>query len=285
MKHCAAIAILALSTLGAAQEHDATLGALVESEREFSRLSGRIGQVPAFLAYFADDVVTFQPAPVKGKIALRERAAAMPVPPTHTLDWEPWFADVSLSGDLGYTTGPFAAVEVSTGKAVRHGWYFSVWKRDAYGWRVAADIGISAPAVEALRPRALVAVPRLAQRPPRASIDGLLTLERQTSAKASEAGLGEAYAGKLADSVRLYREGLAPLDGAREASAYLLRQARPLGWQALEAWVSSAGDFACTYGPYNLRPADPVVAAKAAFLHVWKQGRDGWLLVADVVTE
>ena len=43
------------------------LDSLVESERAFARLSGRLGQVPAFLAYFGDDVVTFQPLPVTGK--------------------------------------------------------------------------------------------------------------------------------------------------------------------------------------------------------------------------
>src|SRR5512143_3187401 len=80
--------------------------AVVEAERAFSALSARIGHVPAFLAYFADDVVTFGPAPVRGKAHLRAAAAKMSVPPAVRLDWEPWFADVAAAGDLGYTTGP-----------------------------------------------------------------------------------------------------------------------------------------------------------------------------------
>ena len=109
------ISLLIAAAAVRVQQPDSAAAALVEAERAFSRLAGKIGYVPAFLAYFADDVMTFQPAPGLGKDRLRETAARMPVPPTVKADWEPWFAGAARAGDLGYTTGPSVFTEAATG--------------------------------------------------------------------------------------------------------------------------------------------------------------------------
>src|SRR6185295_1353872 len=50
----------------------------------------------------SDDAVVFEQGPVSGKKKWEER-------PTDDskLDWDPEFADIAASGDLGYTTGPW----------------------------------------------------------------------------------------------------------------------------------------------------------------------------------
>lgn len=262
----------------------AVLDALVEAERAFARLSGRIGQVPAFLAYFADDVVTFRPAPATGKEALRALAGSAAVPPARHLDWEPWFADVADAADLGYTTGPTMVTEVATGKTLRTGWYFSVWKHDANGWRVAADIGIEAPPAGALRPRPVtagVAATSFA-RPGRAR-EELLGVEREMAERAGSAGLADAYGRYLGASARIYRDGNSPMVGAAAIAAFLAASPAPGGWRVLDAGVSASGDLAFTYGLYGVAPAQDASAAKGSFLHVWKPGPSGWTLAAEVV--
>jgi ketosteroid isomerase-like protein len=256
---------------------------LVEAERAFARLSGKVGQVPAFLAYFADDVVTFQPAPSAGKQRLRAAAEKLTLPSPRLLDWEPWFADVSEAGDLGFTTGPSLLTEIATGKTLYSGWYFSVWKHDDNGWRVAVDVGVGAPAVDALRPKAVTtgSGPEPAGR--RGTRDDLMALERDLSATAAAKGLASAYASRLGPTSRVHRDGMPPLVGEPAISAFLDGQAKPRGWRVVGAAVSASGDLAYAYGEYDTGGAGDR-PQPSGFLHVWKRGPRGWLLAADIVT-
>lgn len=256
---------------------------LAAAERAFASLAGKIGQLPAFLAYFADDVVTFQPLPASGKQSLRERALAASYPSPYHLDWEPWFADIAGSEDLGYTTGPTLFTDAATGKTLSAGWYFSVWKKDVNGWRVAADIGVEAPPVPALRPVDLrVGVASAQWARPGASGEELLAVERQMADMASSAGLAAACARYAGPSTRVYRNGSAPAVGGEAIAAALAGKPTPRGWRTTHAEVARSGDLAYSYGVYEA--AEGPGAAKSAFLHVWKPGPTGWTLAAEVVT-
>jgi len=55
-----------------------------------------------------------------------------------TLTWKPTMADVSASGDLGYTYGAF---DLKRGDAlIEHGSYVRVWKKEGGKWRVVIDV-------------------------------------------------------------------------------------------------------------------------------------------------
>jgi len=63
--------------------------------------------------------------------------------PSFKLSWTVESADVSKSGDLGYTRGSFAG---SGGSDTFSGSYTTVWRKDKDGkWRVAVDIASAAP--------------------------------------------------------------------------------------------------------------------------------------------
>jgi len=260
--------------------------AVVDAERAFSRLSAKVGHIAAFLAYFSDDVVTFQPAPGIGKERLRQAADRMAVPPPAKLDWEPWFADASEAGDLAYTTGPSILTEVSTGKVVRTGWYFSIWKHDTSGWRVIADIGIEAPAAGPLRPRTVDPVGPSARGTAAGgrTREDVLALERELAAAISSTGLPKAYTRYLAPSSRLLRDGAAPVVGASAIEAFLAGQPKPLGCRPTDAGISRSGDLAYSLGECDVPLAPATTPAKAGFLRVWKSTPRGWWLAADVVT-
>ena len=62
-------------------------------------------------------------------------------------------ADISSSGDLGYTYGTFEfRSKDKDGKpTVDYGKYTSIWKKQADGsWKVALDMGNSSPGTEAV---------------------------------------------------------------------------------------------------------------------------------------
>jgi hypothetical protein len=71
------------------------------------------------------------------------------------VEWYPAMADLAVSGDLGFTAGPWVCSSAG-GSARIQGHYLTLWKRDAgCGWRVAFDAGVSNPGPAAAEPRLL----------------------------------------------------------------------------------------------------------------------------------
>ena len=107
---------------------EADLRSLVSAENDFSRLSAEKGTREAFITFFADDGVIFNPSPANGKQIWMSREKAPGV-----LTWTPIFADISEAGDLGYTTGPYEFRRAAGEKPVGFGFYMSIWRRGADG--------------------------------------------------------------------------------------------------------------------------------------------------------
>src|SRR6266700_7309050 len=151
MTHCSRarliVAALLLGDCSTAPTYpDATLEALFNAERAFARDSTERGIRAAFLEHFATDGIDFRP----GSGAMRERMLARPAttdPLALLLDRSPQAGAVARSGDLGFTTGPYSLRNQRDPSApTRYGYFFSVWKRENGGWRVALDGGVSTPA-------------------------------------------------------------------------------------------------------------------------------------------
>ncbi len=104
---------------------------LLARDREFSKASATLGVAKAFVAFADSDVRMFRDgkSPM-GKADAESELLANPVLWT----WEPAFADVSGSGDLGYTCGTYK-IETN-GKTIETGNYFRIWQ----GWKVIYDL-------------------------------------------------------------------------------------------------------------------------------------------------
>ncbi len=114
---------------------------LIEAERAFSAMAGSAGIRQAFLIYLANDGIIFRPHPVNGKQWYDEHPEL-----DGFLIWEPAFAELSASGDFGYTTGPWEYRKNSGDEAIVFGHYVSVWKiQPGNEWKVVADVGIQCP--------------------------------------------------------------------------------------------------------------------------------------------
>src|SRR5262245_2445266 len=111
------------------------LDSLVGAERDFARLSLARGVRDAFLANLAEDSIIFRPNAVPG----RQWFENNPPPATLRLEWEPEFADIASTGDLGYTTGPFERRRTPQDPPA-FGHYVTLWRKQADGkWKVALD--------------------------------------------------------------------------------------------------------------------------------------------------
>ena len=110
--------------------------ALLARDRAFSSVSAVWSSPEAFSSHAANDVRMFRNGrpPVIGKEA---GAAALL---TSVWTWEPAFADVSRSGDLGYTYGTYRLRNESSPMKVETGNYFRIWKKVGKAWEVVADL-------------------------------------------------------------------------------------------------------------------------------------------------
>jgi ketosteroid isomerase-like protein len=250
----------------------ANVGEVVDAERVFARAAGSDGATAAFLRYSAPDALLFQPGPTPARAAL----AAKPLPPV-PLIWWPVYAGIAESGDLGFTTGPFAA---GSGARKGHGWYFTIWRRQADGsWRWVLDHG--PPTREAAPFPADAEVATLPPGRPSSRSKALGSL------RAAEAHLAAALALDaraalprfLAADGRLMRVGPQPAVGAAAWAPVLAAgpdriETAPLGGEA-----SEAGDLAYTFG--TARWARDGAPVDGHYLRIWQRRDDGWKLIVD----
>jgi ketosteroid isomerase-like protein len=251
------------------------LGALAEAERSFSRYAGEHGAKDAFLAFFAPDSIDFEPEPG----AAIARIQTWPAPKrVSVLSWGPVFVDLSHAGDMGYTTGPTLGHDLGDDpRPDRHGYYFSVWRKQANGdWKVALDVGIATPGTESpardLRAAAAPGYATGASNEIPAQREAILALEREPGADAKHA----------AKESRLHRDGVFPILGHDAVVADLAKRVGPTQARPVDVVVSSSADLAYGYGTFT-RVAESSSGEHGYYARVWKRNPAGtWEMVAQV---
>ena len=129
-----------------AQQMEAWKAEIMEADRAFDALTAQEG-ADGWVSFFSDAgaMVVEGVGEVRGTDAIRQMIEPGFADPSASLRWEPQRAEVSQSGDLGYTVGRFRNIVVdSTGaeQVVRQGLYVSIWRRQADGsWKVEMDLG------------------------------------------------------------------------------------------------------------------------------------------------
>jgi ketosteroid isomerase-like protein len=121
---------------------------LKQLEADFMKAAAEKGSA-GYMSYYADDAVEVpNGAPViQGKENIAKGMTFLDDKSNH-LVWTPAGADISASGDLGYTYGnyEFHSKDKDGKPAVEHGKYTSIWKKQKDGsWKVALDMGNASP--------------------------------------------------------------------------------------------------------------------------------------------
>ena len=122
---------------------------LKQLEGEFMKAAAEKGS-QGYMWYYADDAVEVPngAALIHGKVEIAKGMGFLDDKKNQLL-WTPLGADISSSGDLGYTYGTFEFhSKDKDGKAVvDYGKYTSIWKKQTDGsWKVVLDMGNASPA-------------------------------------------------------------------------------------------------------------------------------------------
>jgi ketosteroid isomerase-like protein len=267
------LAFLALISAAGAQEGaSADPSAVLEAEKTFARASSERGIRESFLQFFADDSIIFAPAPTNGKAFYSkydDKGAA--------LSWEPLFATISKSGDLGVTTGPWQWKKSKTDKrASAFGEFVSVWKKQPdQSWKVIVDVGI-----DHARPAATHSETQLLS-PVGTSGDESELTRKRTALLAALKSRGSASLLDLAnEQVRILRDNSLPAVGKNAAKTLLESDPAKVTRKTFGGSVSLSGDLAYRYGSFT---SDAEPPAAGYYLTIWQTDRAGqWNILLDL---
>ena len=263
------------------------LDSLVAAEKAFAATSVEKGVRESFLMFFADDGINFQPHPTKTRESFLKRPAPTVRPPVE-LNWRPIYADVSLGGDLGYTTGPYTFRDLSPEKKpARYGFYFSIWKRQANGeWKVVVDCGISTPDHSTQKldftpaPRGRWTGARKNNLESERNL--LIGFDLGFLKDLQSQGIVKGYTQYLSSNARLHRDELLPMTERAAIQNYLLSKVATLSWTPIKSDVAQSDDLGYTYGSYDMKFSGTNKVEKGYYVRVWKRDAGGkWKLVLD----
>jgi ketosteroid isomerase-like protein len=141
-----ALVLVAVATNLKSVSADQANGAetLKKMEAEFMNAAAAKGSV-GYMTYYADNAVELPngAAAIKGKDAIAKTMGFLDQP-GNKLTWTPEFAEMSASGDLGYTYGTFlfTSKDKDGNPISESGKYTSIWKKQKGGsWKVVLDMG------------------------------------------------------------------------------------------------------------------------------------------------
>ena len=257
----ACLLLIALLALPPARGDD--FDDLVAAERAFAVDASARGTRAAFLAALADDGLVFAPGPTNGHRVWDLRAENK-----NRLEWAPELAEISASGDLGYTSGPWRFTPADAEKPTAFGHYFTVWRKGEDGkWKVLVDHGIGhkdMPFPEKVQRRGGLGLGE----PPTWPV-GVAELR-----SADLAPVGALNSRLVSADFLRFRDGSMP-DGRAEGTALPSKALRVDTGQVM----SSAGDLAVSWGGGVGSPA---------WIRVWRRPSasdapgQGWVLAVDL---
>jgi ketosteroid isomerase-like protein len=124
-----------------------TAETLRQMEGEFMKAAAEHGSA-GYMSYYADDAVELPNGTslISGKVGIAKTMGFLDDKSNH-LSWTPVGADISASGDLGYTYGNYQFQSPGQdGTVIEYGKYTSIWKKQKDGsWKVVLDMGNASP--------------------------------------------------------------------------------------------------------------------------------------------
>ena len=275
------------------ESQKSALKKMIETEKAFAQTSLDKGTKNSFLEFLGKDAIVF----INGT-ALNGLEYWQKLDFKNLLTWQPTFAEISVSEELGYTLGNFqshnliaagspaagspAAGSPGEDKPLVHGSFFTLWKKQSDGnWKVALDFGVNHPEINAITPSIRESY---ATFKPYELKNTSVLAERMVFMndffywKNAKTSLNP-FEPHLSQDIKLYRNNLLPIVGREAAKNYLKKTYdKAIVYTGLKAIPSQAGDLVCVYG---------VISGKGKtgeYIRIWKQEtKDVWKIVVEMV--
>ncbi|MFT3822981.1 MAG: nuclear transport factor 2 family protein [Chitinophagaceae bacterium] len=242
---------------------------VVNAELAFAKLAVDSGMKPAFLHFLDSNGVVFNRGVISNGIRQWQAIADAP----GKLLWQPSYAVIAASGDMGFTTGPFEFRRTMNDTVSSSGQYATIWHKNNKGeWKFLADLGINyAPSqfnVQQLQ-----------------YIKASLTPSSDTGILQTEQAFIEHF---NTDSVKAFLQvlhpeawfniaGKPPVHTQQAITEALAKIPQQLVFVPAGSGIAASKDFAYVYGTvlYSNR--------KENYLRAWIHTQSGWKLLLQVL--
>lgn len=255
---------------------------LLASDKGFAAMSVDKSTKVAFIENLADNSILFKRGIVNGKKFWQEAPEG-----DDKLAWEPQFADISIGGDFGYTTGPFRQFQNRTDtQPAGGGHYVSVWQKLEGKWKIIIDGGVGHPPVDLSGWETSSQIKTV-----KSSLNGekikaeIKALELSLLNNFQQKG-ASAFFDYLSAEARVYRPTKAPY--RKDKIAELVAETDKLFSyeEPLDVQVAPAGDMAFDYGNVGIEITRDgnIRKLKGNYMRIWKMenGKE-WKIVVDMI--
>jgi ketosteroid isomerase-like protein len=246
---------------------------LVKAEIEFQQAVINHGIRDGFLAYVDSSAIVYTG---EGLSNAKKFWASLPQFDGIFL-WFPDFAEMSLSGDWGYTTGNYEhKPKLMSDPATETGQYSTVWHKTKEGeWKYLIDIGNQHPKAAISNLSKNIQVQKI---PAETGADQaeLFDLERRFGL-ALESSKTEAYHNFGSENFIFNLDGYPTIQSAAAAAQQLETVSVHISYHAEGTKISGKKDLAAVYGSLVFGER------KGNYLRIWRHEPGGWKIALEAI--
>jgi ketosteroid isomerase-like protein len=248
------------------------IDSLVQAEKNFAAYSVANSTKEAFLKFLDSAGIIFNNGkPANGIMTWKKREKGSGV-----LNWHPQFAEISGSGDFGYTTGPWTLQNSSNDTVVARGQYTTVWQINAKGeWKFLVDLGVGNTPPNLATEVKKIDVGKRA--PSGASQHDSPVIAENNFLVAVSKDKSKAYKKYLSAKSILNRNGYLPATTSADQKKLLDLTSSTIQYKLDGAGMSSNMDLGYTYGT-------SIINGKTDnYLRIWRWEKDEWKIALEVL--
>lgn len=251
--------------------HAQNVQEVIKAERSFAAYARDYNTRDAFLKFMDSAGLVFNNGvPVN---AIKDWSARRAN--TAKLLWEPAFAGISASGDIGFTSGPWQYKKAMQDSALATGVFTSIWRKNANGeWKNIVDLGYAVAAKTYQTPQIKVSKTTKTSKI-KNSVD-VLALDQKFIDSYNTWGKS-VYNNVLIVDSWLNMNNLPPFTTPQQQADAIVAIPAGLVMKPIGGGISNAKDLAYVYGSVAYQ------TDKENYLRVWQQTDAGWKIILQVL--
>lgn len=247
---------------------------LIQAEKNFAAYSVVHSTKEAFLKFMDSSSVMFDNGkPVKGIEFWNKREKN-----TSVLNWRPQYAEISASGDFGYTTGPWTFQNSVNDSVTARGQYITVWHLNNNGeWKFLVDLRINNTPADTTIELRIIDTPKQAGNEKGIPHIAPLVAAENNFNKLFTKKKARAYKAWLSKESILNRNGFLPAVISTDRQAIIDLTPSSINY-SMNGWgISPVPDMGYTYGTtiINGKPEN--------YLRIWRNEETGWKIAVEVI--
>jgi|KBSMisStandDraft_5_1062788.scaffolds.fasta_scaffold15010_2 hypothetical protein len=248
------------------------IDALIQAEKNFAAYSVANSTKEAFLKFLDSAGIIFDNGkPANGVTTWKKREKRPGV-----LNWHPQFAEISGSGDFGYTTGPWTFQNSSNDTVVARGQYTTVWQINTKGeWKFLVDLGVTNTPPELATDLKKIDVAKRSSAGTTKHDSPVIA--ENNFLKAVSANKSKAYKKYLSSKSILNRNGYLPATNSADQQKLLDLTTSSIQYKLDGAGMSPNMDLGYVYGTTTIN------GKTDNYLRIWRWEKDEWKIALEVL--